>query len=526
MSISNRISTDYLIIGAGSAGCVLAQRLSADPSRQVVLIEAGIRDRHPLIKIPAAFSKLYRSRVDYAYRSVAQSELNGRSLFVPRGKTLGGSGAINAMIYIRGHREDFDGWAAQGNDGWSFDELLPLFRKSERSGSDNTHLHGRDGLWNIQTPVNIHPLSRIFLEAAAQRGYPVVDDLNDSIVHGVGVHPVNILNGARHSPAHAFLRPAMGRANLRVITGARALHALWEGNRVTGIEMSIGRSRHSVYAAESVILCGGAIESPLFLMRSGIGNPDWLKEISVPTRNALKGVGRNLQDHPVVPLAYRTRKGASFDSDDTLVNLLRWCWKREGPLCSNLCETGGFTRSREELTAPDLQFHFAPVFFVDHGFTRPRGNGMSLAPILVQPKSRGFVRPNPNDPFSPLIDPKVYSDSSDLEKMLIGFRKARDIMEAAAFDAWRITPFLPSKPPKNESDIVEHLRQHTELLYHPVGTCGMGSNDGSVVDHQLKVHGVEGLRIVDASIMPTITRGNTQAPTLMIAEKAAELMLR
>ncbi|NBU71161.1 MAG: choline dehydrogenase [Bacteroidetes bacterium] len=512
MSRSDRLHSDYLIIGAGSAGCVLAHRLSEDPSRQVVLIESGAPDRHPLIKIPAAFSKLYRSGVDYAHQSVPQPELEGRSLFIPRGRTLGGSGAINAMIYIRGHREDFDGWAALGNHGWDYESLLPLFQKSL-------------DLWNIQKPERIHPLSRIFLEASAQTGYPVVDNLNDHVRHGVGIHPVNILNGARHSPAHAFLRPATHRPNLSVITGARAIQALWEGNRVTGVEVGIGRAKRSIFASQSVIVCGGAIESPLFLMRSGIGDPEWLKEMNVGLRQARIGVGRNLQDHPVVPLAYRTRRGASYDSDDTIANLFRWWWKREGPLCSNLCETGGFTCSRDDLSAPDLQYHFAPVFFVDHGFVRPKGNGISLAPILVQPNARGCVRPHPHDHFSPMIDPKVYSDSADLDRMLIGFHKARAIMEAPAFEGWRLEPYLPMKPPQNDADVITHLRRHTELLYHPVGTCRMGADENSVVDDQLKVHGVEGLRVVDASIMPAITRGNTQAPTVLIAEKAAELML-
>jgi choline dehydrogenase len=290
--------------------------------------------------------------------------------------------------------------------------------------------------------------------------------------------------------------------------------------------LGIGRVKCRIYATQSVILCGGTIESPLFLMRSGVGDPVGLADMGVPIRQPLTGVGKNLQDHPVVPLAYRTRKGASFDSDDTLGNLLRWWWKREGPLCSNLCETGGFTRSQDDLNAPDLQYHFAPVFFVDHGFVRPKGNGMSLAPILVQPKSRGSIRPAPNDHFSPLIDPKVYSDSTDLDKMLIGFQKARAIMEAPAFDGWRLEPFLPAQPPRKDTEIIEYLRRHSELLYHPVGTCRMGSDENSVVDDQLRVHGVDGLRVVDASIMPNITRGNTQSPTVAIAEKAAELILR
>ncbi|MBM3918909.1 MAG: FAD-dependent oxidoreductase [Sphingomonadales bacterium] len=526
MSKSDSLYADYLIVGAGSAGCVLAYRLSADPSRKVILLEAGIRDWHPLIKIPAAFSKLYRSGVDYAHHSVAQPELFGRSLFIPRGRTLGGSGAINAMIYIRGHRDDYDGWAAMGNPGWGYEELLPLFRKSERSASTNTHLHGLDGLWNIETPLTIHPLSRIFLEAAQQTGYPIVDDLNDNVAHGVGIHPVNIQNGARHSPAHAFLRPAMHRANLSILTGARALHALWESGKVTGVDVNLGRRTRSIYATESVILCGGAIESPLFLMRSGIGDPEIIRGMQIPVRRALSGVGRNLQDHPVVPIAYRTHKGSSFDGEDTLANLIRWWWKREGPLCSNLCETGGFTRSQDDLRAPDLQYHFAPIFFVDHGFVRPKGNGISLAPILVQPQSRGIVSPAPNDHFVPWIDPAVYSNSSDLEKMVVGFHKARAIMEAPAFDGWRLEPYLPSVFLQSDPEVVEYLRRNTELLYHPVGTCRMGPDEDSVVDTELRVHGVDGLRVVDASIMPNITRGNTQAPTVLIAEKAAELMLR
>jgi len=515
---------DYLIIGAGTAGCVMASRLSEDPGRTVMLMETGPRDRHPLIRIPAAFSKLYKSGVDYAHYSTAQAELNGRSLFIPRGKTLGGSGAINAMIYIRGHRDDFDGWAAMGNPGWSYDELLPLFRKSERSLSTDTHLHGRDGCWNIQTPADIHPLSRIFLSAAEESGYPIEPDLNSNVRHGVGVHPVNILNGARHSPAHAFLSPAMSRPNLRVLTGHSALRARWDGSRVVGVEAAKGRRTIEIRVESEVILSAGAIQSPLFLMRSGIGSPQILREMGVNVRCDRRGVGQNLQDHPVVPIAYRTRAGASLDGQDTLGNLLRWWWRREGPLCSNLCETGGFTCTEPRLGAPDLQFHFAPVFFVDHGFVRPPGNGMSLAPILVAPLSRGTVRPAPNAPLTPLIDPAVYSNRLDLDRMVLGFHKARAIMEAAAFDEWRLEPFLPAGQLATDAQIEAYLRSHTELLYHPVGTCRMGGGDEAVVDTQLRVHGVDGLRVVDASIMPTITRGNTQAPTVVIAEKAAQLI--
>jgi choline dehydrogenase len=516
---------DYIIVGGGSAGCVLANRLSANSALQVLLLEAGPADKHPFIKIPAAFYKLYKSKVDYGFYTEPQAGAVQRRLFVPRGKTLGGSGAINAMIYIRGHRADFDGWAAAGNTGWSYDEVLPYFKRSEHNEAfTSSDFHGQTGEWHISSP-QAHPLTQLYLQAGKASGHSLLADFNGAEDAGVGVHQVNIKNGKRHSPAHAFLLPARARTNLTIKTGLRVDRLELVGTCVTGVWVQLHGRQQLLKARKEVVLTAGSIHSPLLLLRSGIGDPAYLSSLGIALKHALPGVGENLQDHPVAPLVYRTQKGASLDSADNLWNLSRWLFTQKGPFTSNLAEGGGFLRSKEGLAAPDLQLHFAPAFFVDHGFSKPDGNGMSLAPIVLQPESRGRVHLNPADFHKPLIDPRVFQSQNDLHLLRTGFKIALEIMEQDVFTPWRKARFLPLNQLDTDGAIDNYLRENVELLYHPVGTCKMGVTADSVVDPKLKVHGLQGLRVADASIMPTITRGNTQAPTIMIAEKAADLML-
>lgn len=516
---------DYIIVGGGSAGCVLANRLSAQSDLSVLLVEAGGPDRHPFIRIPAAFSKLYKTGVDYAFYTEPQPHAANRRLFTPRGKTLGGSGSINAMIYIRGHRSDFDGWAAAGNTGWSYEEVLPYFLKAENNANFNDAYHSQGGPWHISLPVAAHPLTHTFLEAAASVGLPKLDDMNGAADEGVGLHQLNQHNGARHSPATAYLLPARGRSNLTIKTGIRVEKLLLAGSKVTGIELSLHGKMQKIRAKREVILSAGAYHSPLLLNRSGIGEANCLHRLGIAVQHDLPGVGHNLHDHPVAPLIYRVPKGASLDGADTPWNLLRWLLWREGPFTSNVAEGGGFLRTVPELEAPDIQLHFAPAFFVDHGFSKPPGNGMSLAPILLRPASRGTVKPHPTDHHQPIIDPHLFSNPNDLVDLREGFKRALEIMEAPANKSWRQMPFMPQHRLESDHDIENYLRQTVELLYHPVGTCRMGNDAGAVVDDRLRVHGLQGLRVVDASIMPQIVGGNTQAATIMLAEKGADLIL-
>jgi choline dehydrogenase len=523
---ANGMEFDYIIIGGGSAGCVLANRLSAHSNRQVLLLEAGPADKHPFIKIPAAFYKLYKSKVDYGFYTEPQAGAAQRRLFVPRGNTLGGSGAINAMIYIRGHRADFDGWAAAGNPGWSYEEVLPYFKRSEHNEAfQSGEFHSQAGEWHISSP-NPHPLTQYYVQAGIAAGHPEIVDFNGLEDEGIGVHQVNIKNGKRHSPAHAFLLPARSRANLTIKTGLRVDRLQLEGSRVTGVWVQLHGRPQLLKARNEVVLCAGSIHSPLLLLRSGIGETSYLQQMGIKTQHHLPGVGHNLQDHPVAPLVYRTQKGASLDTADNLWNLGKWLFTGKGPFTSNLAEGGGFLRSRADLPAPDIQLHFAPAFFVDHGFVKPPGNGMSLAPILLQPQSRGRVSLHPSDWHKPLIDPQVFQHEADLSVLREGFKMAQNIMQQAVMAPWRKALFSPSATLNSDAAIEQYLRETVELLYHPVGTCKMGSDAQAVVDHELRIHGLQGIRIADASIMPTITRGNTQAPTIMIAEKAADLLLK
>lgn len=512
---------DYIIVGGGSAGCVLANRLSADPGRHVLLIEGGGRDRHPFIKMPAAFYKLYKTKYDYGFYTEPQKGAENRELFVPRGRALGGSGSINAMIYIRGHRSDFDGWAAAGNEGWHYDAVLPYFLRAENNARFGGPFHSQNGPWHIADLCDPHPLTKRYVEAGSQTGLAALEDMNGADDEGVGIHQVNQFNGQRHSPAHAYLHPVSHRANLHIRTGVRVEKVVFSGNTAIGVQVAHKGRTEIIHCREEVVLSAGSIHSPLILQRSGVGAASDLRVLGVSVVHDLPGVGQNLHDHPVVPLIYRTTKGASLDTEETAWNMLRWLIKREGPFTSNVAEGGGFLRTEAGLDAPDIQLHFSPAFFVNHGFSRPKGNGMSLAPILLRPQSRGTVKADQADHFRPLIDPGVFTHPNDLARLREGFKRAMSIMAAPSLAPWREEPFLPDRVLTTDHEIEQYIKRNVELLYHPVGTCKMGHDAEAVVDHTLRVHGLSGLRVVDASIVPTIVSGNTQATTVMIAEKAA-----
>lgn len=528
-------SFDYVIVGAGSAGCVLANRLSEDPACRVLLLEAGGEDTNRNIHVPAAFYKLYGSACDWNFRTVPQARLDGRELYQPRGKVLGGSSSMNAMIYIRGHQADYDGWAARGCVGWDFGSVLPYFRRSEdQQRFRDRPEHGVGGPLTVSDPRSAHPLSRAFVRAGEELGYPRNDDFNAGSQEGFGLYQVTQRGGRRCSTAMAFLRPARPRANLEVWTDALARRVVLREDEADGVEVERAGETFVVRAAREVILAAGAFGSPHLLLLSGIGPAAHLREHGVEVVAELPGVGENLQDHLICGASRRSRRRDTLDTAEAVPRVWRSLFdyfvRRAGPLTSNIAEAGGFVRSSPELCAPDVQYHFGPGFFLEHGRRNPEDeSGYSAGGLVLTPQSRGEVRlntPDPHDP--PRVDPRYLSDpeDSDLRRMVWAFRLTQRLLDAPAFAPFDAGPFEPERVLESEEEIVTFLRAHAETLYHPVGTCRMGTDAQAVVDPELRVRGVARLRVVDASVMPTIPRGNTNAPVIMIAEKAADLLRR
>jgi choline dehydrogenase len=521
------MSYDYIIIGAGSAGCVLANRLSADPTNNILLLEAGGPDKKQEIHIPVAFGKLFKTEVDWAYHTAPQENLHGRELFWPRGKMLGGSSSINAMIYQRGHPGDYDRWAELGNEEWSYADVLPYFKKAENQERGATPFHGTGGPLNVADLRDPHPLSQAFVEAAVQAGYGAHNpDFNDGQQEGFGFYQVTQKGGKRWSTAVGYLKPVLNRANLQAETHAQATKLLFDGKQCVGVAYRQDGQDKEARANREVILCGGSINSPQLLLLSGVGPAAHLQEHGLEVVMDLPGVGQNLIDHLAVGVTYFSQQPITLLGAESLGNLFKFFVLKKGMLTSNVGEAGGFLRVNQDTAVPDLQYHFAPAFFIEHGFGSPEEHGFTIAPTLVKPQSVGHISLRSADPFDlPLIQPNYLSEPADLDLLVEGIKIARNIAASPAFAPHKGQAYLPSDDVQTDDELRDYIRQHVETLYHPVGTCKMGQDPTAVVNSHLQVHGLQGLRVADASIMPEIVNANTNAPAIMIGEKAADMIL-
>ena len=511
---------DYVIVGAGSAGCVLANRLTEDPDVTVLLLEAGGPDTNELVHLPAAFSALYRTAQDWDHSTIYEPYANERRIYLPRGKVLGGSSSINAMVYMRGNPLDYDEWGP----GWTWDELLPYFKRSEDNERGEDDFHGAGGPLPVAEGRSRNPITQAFLDSATALGHPLNEDFNGAAQEGVGWYQVTHRNGARASAAVAYLHPAMSRPNLTVETHVHALSLLFEGERAVGV-VGARLSEMLVHRAErEVIVCCGSYNTPQLLMLSGLGRPAELADLQIEVVAELPEVGLNLHDHPNAGAVYGTDAELSLFGALNEENLALFEGEGRGPLTSNVAEAGGFMRTRDDLPAPDIQFHFAPARFANEGLVPGDGHGFALGACVLKPKSRGFVALGSPDPTAkPLIVHNYLEHPDDVASMVAGVRRCMEICESGPL-AELSTGMLIGPASHSDDDIIASVRQKVQTLYHPVGTCRMGDDPGAVVDRELRVRGVEGLRVVDASVMPSVPRGNTNAPVIALAERAADLI--
>ena len=528
------MEADFIVVGAGSAGCVLANRLSADPKVRVVLLEAGGKDSNPWIHIPVGYFKtMHNPAVDWCYKTEPDPGLNGRSIDWPRGKVLGGSSSLNGLLYVRGQPQDYDRWRQMGNDGWGWDDVLPLFKRAETNERGADAFHGVDGPLHVSNMRIQRPICDAWVAAAQAAGYPFNPDYNGAEQEGVGYFQLTTRNGRRCSSAVAYLRPALGRDNLQIVTHALVQRIEMDGRKVTGVTYSDRSGReHTLRANREVVLSGGAINSPQVLMLSGIGDPDHLSENGISPVHALPGVGRNLQDHLQARLVYKCNEPTLNDEVRSLLNQARIALKyalfRSGPMTMAASLATGFLRTGPDVATPDIQFHVQPWSADSPGEGVHPFSAFTMSVCQLRPESRGEIRLNGPDPRNyPRIVPRYLSTETDCRTLVEGVRIARRIARHAPLETKISQEFRPD-PGLGMDDYdgtLDWARDNSVSIYHPTGTCKMGSGPDAVVDARLRVHGLDGLRVADCSIMPEIVSGNTNAPAIMIGEKASDLIL-
>jgi len=523
---------DYVVVGAGTAGCVLASRLSEDRNTRVALIEAGPMDRHPFIHIPATVgAAISRPGINWRFMTVPQQHLAGRSIPIPRGHVVGGSGSINGMVYFRGHPSDFDDWAAAGNPGWSYREVLPYFLRSENNDAyPDSVYHGHGGPMNVTDIKRPNPMTPAFLQAMQGLGFKRNHDFNGPSPEGYGPRQGTILKGRRVSTATAYLRPASRRGNLAILTNTRASQVVLENRRAVGVSVLSAAGERQLAASREVIVAAGAILSPQLLMLSGIGDQDELRTAGIQVKQHLPGVGANYHDHLAVAVLMEMKNTESYGiswraAPRGALNLLEYALFRTGPLASNVFEATGFIRTLPELLRPDVQVVFQAARRNRNAFPFPLGHGFAISIVGLYPKSRGRVRLASNDPrAAPLVDPQLLSHPDDVDTMLRGLKIGRRVSRAASFARYRAVEVQPGSEVEDDASLVDYLRRAAATVHHPCGSCRMGPDESSVVNEKLCVRGIEALRVADASVFPRLVGGNTNAAVVMIAEKAADMI--